>query len=135
MNKSYEKPDVKSRSIQPGEIEAGSRFAQKRAVPRFPFAARAAIVEPIARLEFSAKTSDISAKGCYVERMDQLPVNTVIRIRIEAAAESFESWGRVVHVTAGRGSGIAFFETPAEQQRTLDKWIGDASEFLEKKRE
>jgi hypothetical protein len=134
MSKSYEKPDVKSRSIQPGEIEAGSRFAQKRAVPRYPFTARAVIVEPIARLEFSSKTSDISAKGCYVERVDDLPVNTVIRIRIEAAAESFESWGRVAHVKAGLGSGISFFETRAEQQRILEKWVGAASEFLDRER-
>ncbi|MGA9142325.1 MAG: PilZ domain-containing protein [Candidatus Acidiferrales bacterium] len=131
MKKGSVKPTVRSRSIKPGESDAGARFAQKRSVPRYPFSARVTILEPITRSELSARTSDISLRGCYIESIDQLPKNTIIRICIEQAAARFETWGRVAHVQVGSGSGIAFFETSAEQQRTMEGWITEISEFLE----
>ena len=119
------KPRIRSRPIRPGDIDAGSRFATKRTVPRYPFHARAVIIEPIARTELSATTSDISEKGCFLESVDRLPANTVIRISIEQAAETFETWARVAHVQAGHGTGIAFFNTAAEQQLRIEEWVAE----------
>jgi hypothetical protein len=121
------KPTIRSRAIRPGDIDAGSRFATKRTVPRYPFHARAVIVEPIARTELSASTSDISVKGCFLESVDRLPANTVIRISIEQPAETFETWARVAHVRPGHGSGIAFFNTAAEQQLRIENWVVELS--------
>jgi hypothetical protein len=123
VKKTYIKPTIRSRAIRPGDIDAGSRFATKRTVPRYPIHAHAVIVEPIARTELSATTSDISVKGCFLESVDRLPANTVIQISIEQAAETFETWARVAHVQAGHGSGIAFFNTAAEQQLRIEKWV------------
>jgi hypothetical protein len=123
VKKIYMKPTIRSRAIRPGDIDAGSRFATKRTVPRYPLHAHAVIVEPIARTELSATTSDISVKGCFLESVDRLPANTVIQISLEQAAETFETWARVAHVQAGHGSGIAFFNTAAEQQLRIEKWV------------
>jgi len=62
------KPKVRSRAIQPGDIEAGARFAQKRSVPRYPFAALALIVEPLTGTEIAA-ISELNRKI----GLDQLP--------------------------------------------------------------
>ena len=132
VKKQYVKPEVRSRMIKPGDIEAGTRFAQRRSVPRYPFAAFAIIVEPLTRTEISATTSDISLNGCYIESVDRFPQKTVVRVTIEQqAGESFQTWGRVAHVRAGVGTGIAFFEISAEQQLTLEKWVSEIGRICE----
>jgi hypothetical protein len=83
VKKTYVKPTVRSRAIRHGDIEASSRFAQKRSVPRYPFAARTVIVEPITRAEQSTRTSDMSLNGCYLQSVDQFPPSTIVRVRIE----------------------------------------------------
>jgi hypothetical protein len=131
MKMKYVKPALRSRPIRPGDIEAGSRFAKRRTVPRYPFSARAVVVEPIARNELSASTSDISIQGCFLESVDQLPIDTIIRISIEQPAETFETWGRVAHVKAGYGTGIAFFNTSADQQLLIAKWVEGLHKLLD----
>ena len=131
MKKTYVKPEVRSRSIRPGDIEAGARFAQKRSVPRYPFAAPAVILEPLTQTELSCRTSDISLGGCFVESVDQFPTNTIIRIRIERDGETFKSWCRVAHVQKGIGTGIAFLEHPAEARLTIQSWVAERSEIFD----
>ena len=132
MKKVYVKPVLRTPRVLPGGVEAGARFAQKRSVPRYPFSANATVVEPLSRIEVAGRTADISARGCYVESIDRFPLNTVIRLTIEqAGGERFETWGRVVHVRPGTGSGLALFETSPEQRLTLEKWISEAAESIQ----
>ena len=131
MKKAYVKPVVRSHSIQPGDIEAGSRFAQKRSVPRYPFAEQVTIVDPIARHESAGRTSDISSRGCFVELIDQFPRNSIVQISIERTDESFKTWGRVAHVHEALGTGIGFLDTDADQKLILEKWIAEAAKVIE----
>jgi hypothetical protein len=123
MKKPYVKPAIRSRPIQSGDIEAGARFAQKRSVPRYPFAARVTVLEPISGLEFAGRTSDISLRGCFVESVDQFPLNSIVQVRIEAASEAFETWGRVAHVHRALGTGVSFLQTTPDQQLILQTWV------------
>ena len=134
MKKAYVKPVIRSRAIRAGDIEAGTRFAQKRSVPRYPFAAPALILEPLTQTELSCKTSDISLRGCFVESVDWFPANTVMRIKIERDGEIFETWCRVAHVQTGIGTGIAFFEHPAEARLTIQSWVAERSGIFDNSR-
>jgi hypothetical protein len=131
MKKAYVKPEIRSRAIRPGDIEAGARFAQKRSVPRYPLAVPAVILEPLTQTELSCRTSDISLRGCFVEAVDRFPTNTIIRIKIERDKELFETWCRVVHVQKGIGTGVAFFEHPAEARLTIQSWIAERSQIFD----
>jgi len=126
MKRAYVKPMIRSRPIQPGHIDAGARFAQKRSVPRYPFAARAVVLEPLSRREFAGRTSDISLKGCFIESVDQFPTKTIVQIKLELTGESFNTWGRVAHVRTALGAGLSFFNTSAGQQIILEKWVKEA---------
>ena len=132
MKKAYVKPVIRSRHIRPGDMEAGARFAQKRSVPRYPFAAPAVILEPLTQTELSCRISDISLRGCFVESVDGLPANTIIRIRIERDGEIFETWCRVAHVQKGIGTGIAFFEHAAEARLIIQSWIAERIGFFDR---
>jgi hypothetical protein len=126
MKKPYVKPAIRSWPIQSGDIEAGGRFAQKRSVPRYRFASRVTVLEPISGLEFAGRTSDISLKGCFVESVDQFPLNSIVQVRIEAASEAFETWGRVAHVHRALGTGVSFPQIAPDQQLILHTWVGIA---------
>ena len=134
--KHFHTPPVKpsadaSRDVQLWEkIDAGSRFANRRSVPRYPFSGAAAVTEPISATRLAALVSEISAKGCYLESLDELGKNAFIQISIVRNGITFETWGRIAYVQAGIGSGVAFFETAAAQQRILDDWIAEISAFL-----
>jgi hypothetical protein len=98
-----------------GYIDAGSRFANRRSVPRYPFSGAAAVIEPISGTHLAALVSEISARGCYLESLDELPRNTIMQISIVRNEAAFETWGRIAYVQPGTGSGVAFLDTPAAQ--------------------
>jgi hypothetical protein len=131
MKKNYVKSEARSRAMKPGDVEAGSRFAQRRSVPRYPFSAHAIVLDPLSRTERLGITSDISLSGCYIESSVPLPENSIVRIEIKQSAETFESWGRVTHVEIGLGMGIAFFEIPVSSQAIVKKWIAKAERLLD----
>jgi hypothetical protein len=132
VKKPYVKPIVTTRFLDScGTINAGSRFAEKRSVPRYPFSARAVIMEPLTRVQLPTQVSEISVKGCYLESVDVLPKNTVVQIVIHRDDSTFESWGRVVYVHSGVGTGIAFFDTLPAQQKTIDRWVAEISHYLD----
>jgi PilZ domain len=148
MKKKYVKPTITTealdsstcnetrtamREAQPaGNAEAGSRFAERRSVPRYPYVTSALIIEPLAQTRLPAQISEISAKGCYIDKLDELPKNTVIQILIHRDSGAFESWARVAYVNPGSGTGIAFFDTLPAQQQTIDRWIAEISALLER---
>ena len=105
-----------------GNAEAGSRFAERRSVPRYAYATSVLIIEPLTQTRLPAQTSEISAKGCCIDKFDELPKNTVIQILIHRDSGTFE---RVAYVKPGIGTGIAFFDTLPAQQRTIDGWIAE----------
>ncbi len=145
MKKKYVKPTITTQALDPkvsnetriairnpqptGNAEAGSRFAERRSVPRYPYVADALIIEPLSQTRVSAQTSEISAKGCYIDKFDELPKNTIIQILIHRNAGVFESWARVVYVKPGTGTGIAFFDTLPAQQETIEGWIAEIGSF------
>jgi hypothetical protein len=145
--KTYVKPTITTKRFEPttsnqtpeanrevsglGYMDAGSRFSNRRSVPRYPFSSTAAITEPLSGTRLSASVSEISSKGCYLELLDEVLRNTFIQISIRRNDATFESWARVAYVHQGTGSGIAFVDTLAAQQRILDEWIAEISAWLD----
>ena len=148
MKKKYVRPTITTKTLdsstsnktrtaireapRTGNAEAGSRFAERRSVPRYPYVTGVLIIEPLTQLRLRAHTSEISAKGCYIDKLDELPKNTVIQIVIDRDSDAFESWARVAYVKPGIGTGIVFFDTLPAQQQTIAGWIKDISALLER---
>lgn len=64
-------------------IDAGSRFADRRAFPRFAFDAYAEMVEPIAKMRVIGHVIEISQGGCFIELSDTPAARIVVRLRID----------------------------------------------------
>lgn len=108
-----------------GPEEAGSRYEERRAVPRYSLIADVHLFDPIGGTQLKAFISEIGAHGCFIKVPDPLKVHTVIQLTIERRGESFKSWGMVVYAQEGRGMGINFFRPEPSQVKTLLSWIGD----------
>jgi PilZ domain len=107
--------------------DAGARFAERRCAPRFPFVAAAEVFDPVSRTSFQGRTAEIAAKGCYVEMLRPLPVNSVFQLRISRDTRTFETWGRAAYTQTGLGMGVAFLKTSPEQVKLIESWIAELS--------
>jgi hypothetical protein len=103
--------------------DAGSRFANRRSVPRYPMTAAVEVYEPISDTRLSAHLSEISRKGCFVKVPNPLEANAIFRLRIVYGSETVETWGRAAYSKPGEGMGVAFLDTEQKDITVLESWI------------
>jgi len=99
----------------------------KRNDPRVPINAVAEVIEVASGSHFSARTSDLSRTGCYIDTLNPMLSKTVVRVRLSHGGEELELPGRIVYASPGLGMGVRFDEdlTPA-QISVLNRWISGA---------
>jgi hypothetical protein len=107
-----------------------SAFAEQRKVPRFTFIAAVELTEPLSDVRISGRISEISRKGCFVDILNTLPVDTFVQVRIVRDQGTFTTPGKIVYAQEPMGMGIAFIDPPTEQQETLDKWVAELTDPL-----
>src|SRR5258708_30660251 len=72
----------------------------------------------------SARTSDVSRTGCYIDTLNPIPQGKLVSVVLSHGEESFESRGRVMYVSPGLGMGIRFEEPVAPHQlEVLNRWL------------
>lgn len=125
--KPYVKPTITTRGLQPMDIAAGGRFAERRSSPRYALIATAEIVEPLGNTRLSGRTAEIGLGGCYVDVLNTLPKGTIIELSIQRDAGVLKTWGRVVYVHENIGMGVQFFDVAPAQQALLQTWLADLS--------
>jgi len=91
--------------------DAGSRFATRRRFPRFALDRPAELVEPIEKLRFLGRATEISEGGCFIEVSNAPNVNLTTQLRIEKGVESFNTWARVLYSRPRSGVGLKFIAT------------------------
>jgi hypothetical protein len=83
------------------------------------------VVELSRGARLSARTSDISRTGCYLDTLNPIPQGSQVRLRITHHAEVFEAIVEVIYVSSGLGMGVTFREVAPEQQEKLGRWLAD----------
>ncbi len=101
--------------------------SDRRRHPRFPIIADAEVTEIASDTKLSAKTSDLSAGGCFLDMLNPSPEGTEIAVRISHADTTFTARGKVVFVFPNMGMGVMFTDVPASQQAILQKWLDELS--------
>ena len=103
-------------------------ITDRRAAPRYPLVLLAEVTDRLSSAKFTARTSDVSRAGCYIDMLNPLPRGAQITIRLQNETEKFESSGTVIYVSPGLGMGVAFAKNlPANQQEVLDRWLAVAA--------
>ncbi len=106
-------------------IEAGKATRERRSVPRYGLIAQAEIAEPASGVRIVGRISEISRKGCYIDILNTLPVQTVVEVRVTRDQGTFVSRGRIIYAQEGMGMGIAFQEMAWDQLKILDAWLAE----------
>ena len=96
---------------------------ERRRSPRFPFVASAEIHEEHNGSQLSARISDISATGCYVDTINPLPGGTPVHVKIFNETQSFEAAATVAYAVAHLGMGLSFGEVLPSSWDVLQTWL------------
>jgi hypothetical protein len=103
-------------------------MTDRRDAPRYPLILLAEVTDHLSSAKFTARTSDVSRTGCYIDMLNPLPRGTQIHVRLHNQKEMFESVAKVIYVSPGLGMGMAFAENPpANQKDVLDRWLAAAA--------
>ena len=103
-------------------------MADQRDWPRYALTLVAEVTEPLNDKVLSARSSDVSRSGCYIDTLSPLPVQTQIKIRLRNGDDVFETQARVVYVCPGLGMGIHWGTNPEEKHvAILDDWLQKAA--------
>jgi hypothetical protein len=97
--------------------------ADRRSVPRYAMVLAADVVELPRGARLTARTSDISRTGCYIDTLNPIPRGSQVRLRITHHEEVFEALGRVVYASPGLGMGIVFETVAPAQEAMLQRWL------------
>jgi hypothetical protein len=99
----------------------------KRVDQRIAFIAAVEVTEIATGTRLSARTSDLSRSGCYIDTLNPTPSKTVVRVRISHNNEELELPGRIVYVSPGLGMGVRFDDQLSTQQTyVLARWLSNA---------
>ena len=96
---------------------------ERRRTPRYPFIATAEVVAPPSTSGISARVTELSLHGCYVEMPDPLPEDASLTLKIYAEGKFFESAGVVVYSKPKLGIGVGFLNIRPQFLSVLKHWL------------
>lgn len=103
-------------------------MSDRRGAARYPLILVAEITELARSSVWSARSSDVSRSGCYVDTLCPSPVGSQVRVRLMRGREVFEAEARVMYVSPGLGMGLMFDQNiPEERLALLDRWLAAAA--------
>ena len=97
--------------------------SERRCANRAPFIAPVDLVDVRTGTRIQARTSDLSAQGCYIDTLNPLPVGSMVRLQIHRADKMLDAIAHVSSRHAGSGMGLVFSELASQQKTLLANWL------------
>ncbi|MGA9885745.1 MAG: PilZ domain-containing protein [Candidatus Acidiferrales bacterium] len=112
--------------VAEGRLSAGARFPERRSAPRFEFDAQLEIVDPVGQKQIAGRVTVLSEKGCFGRTQERLDHRGVVQVLIRKDESVFETWAWATPSSPEAETGVVlvFMDTPAEQAKTLEGWLG-----------
>lgn len=106
-------------------------MADRRDATRYPLILIAEIEEVPGGSKMTARTSDVSRTGCFLDTLTPASKGAMIRLRLMRGEEQFQTQARVVYVSPKLGMGVRFHEYVLKTQfLILDRWLSAASKTV-----
>lgn len=104
------------------------KMLDRRGAPRYPLILIAEVTEIKSGTRISARTSDLSRTGCYIDTLEPFPSDSMLRIKFSHEGEDLEVNGTVRYVSPGLGMGVQFeAQVLVRQLGILDRWLAVAA--------
>ena len=113
---------------EPTSSPPASDPADRRAHPRYTFAASAEVVAIDSGAWTQARVRDLSEQGCYLDTENPIPLGATTIVRITKGEKFLEAKARVVYNQPRKGMGLMFIGTEQESLLTLGEWIAETRE-------
>jgi hypothetical protein len=102
-------------------------YKNSRTNPRFSFFAEAEVTLRDGT-GVRAQLAELSARGCYIDALEPIPLRTKLHLRICDGMSTCELNGKVLYMHSGGGFGIfgmgvLFEEMGTEQHSAIDAWL------------
>jgi hypothetical protein len=97
----------------------------RRRHPRYQITTTAEFTEQETGARGSARTSDVSLGGCFVDTTSPYPAGKRIQLRLSRGGQSIECPAEVVCSLPGMGMGLRFLQCDAPMGDVLADWIGE----------
>jgi PilZ domain len=101
---------------------------ERRRNPRYPFMADIEIIDVESGMKMTAHTSDFSRGGCYVDVLNPLAEDAVVKLQITKWQQTLETHARVVHSSVGMGMGLRFGAFDVAQRAIVETWLTQLDE-------
>src|SRR5438132_1680400 len=108
-----------------GPQPSGKKNREQRNEPRYPFVAQVVVVDERSGARISARISDLSLGGCYVDTLNPFPLGTTVRLRIHKNDQIFDARASTASSHTGSGMGLLFGEMTPEQRSMLAGWLDE----------
>ena len=96
----------------------------RRNADRVPLILVVEVTEVDSGTRLSARTSDVSRTGCYIDTLNPTPSGTVVRVKLTQAGEDLDLLAKIVYVAPRLGMGVRFDESISPAQLAiLDRWL------------
>ncbi|MHB8502607.1 MAG: PilZ domain-containing protein [Candidatus Acidiferrales bacterium] len=100
---------------------------ERRRTPRYPFIATVELIQKDAKTGISAKISELSLYGCYVQMPDPFAKGTELFLKVYSNGKYFEAQGIVVYAHSTQGIGVCFQNVNPHYLIVLKQWLIEAA--------
>ena len=105
--------------------------SDRREFQRHAFICPAELIVIGGATRISARTTDLSLQGCYIDTLNPFPVGTAVRLQLTKNAQRLEVRAAVTSCHVGSGMGLVFDQLALPQVDTLVSWLEAASSSTE----
>jgi len=102
-----------------------SQPSNRRSVRRCPLVATAEVTDLSSGTLLSARISELSIGGCYVDALTPFPDGALVGLRICRDQGVFESNAKVIRCDSNFGTGLAFTVMAPDQRSILEAWLAE----------
>lgn len=102
---------------------AGSRAIERRRHIRYPLMVDVEITDLASGMTMTAHTSDFSRGGCYVDMLNPLPEDRVVKLRLTKWQQTLETEAKIVYSSVGMGMGLMFGVLDLPQRAVVESWL------------
>jgi hypothetical protein len=96
---------------------------ERRDAQRYAFICPVELMELSGSARISARTTDLSLQGCYIDTLNPFPVGTRVRLQLTKNDQRLEFQARVTSCHTGSGMGLIFKQLTPAQKETVVSWL------------
>ena len=102
-----------------------TEFSVARTNPRFSFVAEAEVLGESNQACVTARVSELSSRGCYIDTINPFSLGEELRFKIRYGCSTCIVPGKVIYSHSGFGMGVVFGKMAAPDRATLESWLDE----------